>query len=101
MEALIIIEKKEIPMNWKTAEECHAIALDWKNAEIKTCIDTIMEKIVKAAQRGGICASIAVAGRRPEHFYKVLENTMTSLGYSVNVPRAPHIGDSSVWEFAW
>ena len=101
MEAIIIIEKKEIPANWRTAEESHAIAVDWKNAEIKACIDTIMEKIIKTAQRGGIRASIAVAGRRPEHFYKVLENTMTSLGYSVNAPKVPHIGESTLWEFAW
>ena len=102
MEMVVVIkEEKSIPANWKTAEECHELAVSWKNEEIQKCVDFIMAEIIATAKKGGICKSVEVAGGRPEYFYTVLKDLMKSLGYAVEVPLYPYSGKSSTWKFTW
>lgn len=102
MEMFVVVkEEKNIPANWKTAEECHELAMSWKNEEIQNCVDFIMEKIIATAKKGGVCELIPVAGGRPEYFYTVLKNLMESLGYTVEVPVYPWSGKCSSWKFTW
>ena len=102
MEMVVIVkEENEVPANWKTAEECRAIAEDWSNEEIKKCVDKLMARIVAKSKEGGVEANLSVGGRRPAHFYKTLTQVLTSLGFKVYPPNYPWMGDKSDWLIAW
>jgi hypothetical protein len=102
MEMVVIVkEENEVPANWKTAEECRAIAEDWSNEEIKKCVDELMTKIVAKSIAGGIEARLPVGGRRPTHFYNTLEQVLTSLGFKVYPPKYPWDGDKKDWFITW
>ncbi|MBO5730286.1 MAG: hypothetical protein J6R67_03735 [Treponema sp.] len=102
MEMVVIVkEENEIPANWKTAEECRAIAEDWSNEEIKKCVDKLMTEIVAKSNAGGVEARLPVRGGRPTHFYKTLEQVLTSLGFKVYSPKYPWEGDKKSWFISW
>ena len=102
MEMVVIVkEENEVPANWKTAEECRAIAEDWSNEEVKKCVDKLMTEIVAKSKEGGVETFLAVRGKRPTHFYKTLEQILTSLGFKVYPPKYPWQGDNNNWLVTW
>lgn len=107
MENIVLVvtekKKKEYPEHWLKASDCREIANDWENKEIKECVDTIMESIRETAKKGGDCYVGHVRSSRPSHFYEVLEEIFTDLGYEVTVPDRPsdYKVVSKIWGFSW
>ena len=105
METIIQIEMQEvvIPDHWHTAQECRARAESWENAELKSCLDTVLSTLWDAAGKGANCHTCEIRTGRPPHFYATLTKMMQSLGYRVEIPEKPHAQHTSTktWKFHW
>lgn len=99
-------EVPTIPESWHRAEECRKVAESWENAEIKTCIDKVMNAIWEKAQQGGTSLAMDIYTTRPPHFYTTLKTKLEQLGYVVIPATKPWDAPSTYckqkqWEFRW
>lgn len=97
------VKKTVLPNGWLTATECRKMAENWKDEELTSCIDIIMNVISYEASRGNNSAWVNIRTNKPKHFYTALEEKMKLLGYDIGIPKysGTNTPAAALWVFKW
>lgn len=99
-EVRVEIEVVEIPKNWKTAQEMHAVASDLRNSKFAELMDNIMAKIQIASEAGALSSKIRIGGGRHIEVYERAQKTLRALGYTVSGETCGASWDRD-WSISW
>lgn len=99
-EVKVKIEVVEIPQNWKSAEENHAIATSLRNVKLTELMDNIMAKISLASGYGALSTTIKIGGGRHREVYERAQEVLRALGYIVKGETCGACWDRD-WIISW